>query len=75
MKCRNLNEVLDARQGRFVSVLLKNGLKRELYSAKVHAYSSDVVRFKDTKGGERRVDRAKIVRAKVAERYFKRSRS
>ena len=75
MKCRNLNEVLDARQGRFVSVLLKNGLKRELYSAKVHAYSSNVVRFKDTNGGERRVDSAKIVRAKVAERYFKRSRS
>lgn len=75
MKCRNLNEVLDARKGRFVSVLLKNGLKRELYSAKVHAYSSDAVRFMDTNGGERRVDRAKIVRAKVAERYFKRSRS
>jgi len=75
MKCRNLNEVLDARKGRFVSVLLKNGLKRELYSAKVHDYNSHVVRFKDTNGGERRVSRAKIVRAKVAERHFKRSRT
>jgi hypothetical protein len=74
MKCRNLNEVLDARKGRFVSVLLKNGLKRELYSAKVHCFSSKVVRFTDTNGGERRVNRARIVRAKVAERYFKRSR-
>lgn len=75
MKCRNINEVLDSRKGRFVSVLLKNGLKRELYSAKVHAYNSKVVRFLDTNGGERRVDRAKIVRAKVAEKFFKRSRS
>ena len=74
MKCRNLNEVLDARKGRFVSVLLKNGLKRELYSAKVHGFSPKVVRFTDTNGGERRVNRAMIVRAKVAERYFKRSR-
>jgi hypothetical protein len=75
MKCRNLNEVLDSRKGRFVSVLLKNGLKRELYSAKVHDYNSNAVRFRDTNGGERRVDRSMIIRAKVAERYFKRSRS
>ncbi len=75
MKCRNLNEVLDSRKGRFVSVLLKNGLKRELYSAKVHDYNSKVVRFKDTNGGERRVSRSKIVRVKVAERAFKRTRA
>ena len=75
MKCRNLNEVLDARKGRFVSVLLKNGMKRELYSAKVHDFNSKVVRFRDTNGGERRVNRASIVRAKVAERLFKRSRA
>ena len=73
MKCRNLNEVLDSRTGRFVSVLLKNGLKRELYSAKVHDYNSNVVRFKDTNGGERRVNRAKVIRAKVASRFFKRA--
>ena len=73
MKCRNLNEVLDSRKGRFVSVLLKNGLKRELYSAKVHDYNSNVVRFKDTNGGERRVNRAKVIRAKVASRFFKRA--
>lgn len=73
MKCRNINEVLDARKGRFVSVLLKNGLKRELYSAKVHDYNSKVIRFKDTNGGERRVNRAKVIRAKVASRFFKRS--
>mgnify|MGYP006083806481 CR=1 len=74
MKCRNLNEVLDARKGRFVSVLLKNGMKRELYSAKVHDFNSMVVRFKDTNGGERRVSRSSIIRAKVAKRFFKRSR-
>jgi hypothetical protein len=73
MKCRNLNEVLDSRKGRFVSVLLKNGLKRELYSAKVHDYNSNVIRFKDTNGGERRVNRAKVVRAQVASRFFKRA--
>lgn len=75
MKCRNINEVLDSRKGRFVSVLLKNGLKRELYSAKVHGYNSKIVRFLDTNGGERRVSRTKIIRAKVAEKFFKRSRS
>ena len=73
MKCRNLNEVLDSRKGRFVSVLIKNGLKRELYSAKVHDYNSNVIRFKDTNGGERRVNRARVIRAKVSSRFFKRA--
>ena len=75
MKCRNINQVLDAHKGRFVSVLLKNGLKRELYSAKIRSASPSVVRFKDTNGGERRVKRDRIVRVKLSRDYFKRTRS
>ena len=74
MKCRNINQVLDAHKGRFVSVLLKNGLKRELYSAKIRGVSPTIVRFKDTNGGERRVKRERIVRVKLSKDYFKRSR-
>lgn len=75
MKCKNINQVLDTHKGRFVSVLLKNGLKRELYSAKIRGVSPQVVRFKDTNGGERRVKRNRIVRVKLSKDYFQRSRS
>ena len=74
MKCRNINQVLDTHKGRFVSVLLRNGLKRELYSAKIRAVSPTIVRFKDSNGGERRVKRDRIVRVKLSKDYFKRSR-
>tara|TARA_B100001094_G_scaffold174264_1_gene168514 strand:- start:94 stop:324 length:231 start_codon:yes stop_codon:yes gene_type:complete len=72
-KQKYLQNVVDNLKGRFVSLLVKNGEQRKVFSAKVNGVTSRHVMFTDTNGGNRRVNRRHVLRATCADKSFKRS--
>ena len=70
-----LQNVVDSLKGRFTSLLVKKGEQRRVYSAKITGVTSRHVMFKDTNGGNRRVNRRHVLRATCADKTFKRSMS
>jgi len=72
-KQKYLQNVVDNLKGRFVSLLVKNGEQRKVFSAKVNSVTSRHVMFTDTNGGNRRVNRRHVLRATCADKSFKRS--
>ena len=79
MKHRNLSSVLDNLQGRFVSVLVKNGVNRQSYSAKLKSHNSKVVTFVDTNEPKgrifRKVRRSAILGLKSGKHSFRRTKA
>jgi len=73
MKHKQLKNVVDNLKGRFVSLLVKNGEQRRVFSAKVTSATSKNIMFLDTNGGRRRVSRRKVLRATCSTDTFKRS--
>ena len=74
MKHKQLKSVVDNLKGRFVSLLVKNGEQRKVYSAKVTSATSKNILFKDSNGGNRRVARTKVLRATCASDTFQRAK-
>jgi hypothetical protein len=78
MKHHNLSSVLNNLQGRFVSVLVKNGQTRQAYSAKLVGHSSSTVTFVDTNENKgrnyRKVDRKSIIGLKSGSNSFRRTK-
>ena len=72
-KQKYLQNVVDNLKGRFVSLLVKNGEQRKVFSAKVNSVTPRHVLFTDTNGGNRRVNRRHVLRATCADKSFKRS--
>ena len=72
-KQKYLQNVVDNLKGRFVTLLVKNGEQRKVFSAKVISVTSRHVMFTDTNGGNRRVNRRHVLRATCADKSFKRS--
>jgi hypothetical protein len=72
-KQKYLQNVVDSLKGRFVSLLVKNGEQRKVFSAKVNSVTPRHVMFTDTNGGNRRVNRRHVLRATCADKTFKRS--
>ena len=72
-KQKYLQNVVDNLKGRFVSLLVKNGEQRKVFSAKVNSVTPRHVMFTDTNGGNRRVNRRHVLRATCADKTFKRS--
>ena len=70
-----LQNVVDSLKGRFVSLLVKNGEQRKVFSAKINGVTSRHVMFSDMNGSNRRVARRYILRATCADKTFKRSMS
>jgi len=79
MKHHNLSSVLNNLQGRFVSVLVKNGQTRQAYSAKVVGHSPSSVTFVDTnetKGRNyRKINRKSILALKSGKNTFRRTKA
>jgi|SaaInlV_125m_DNA_1040241.scaffolds.fasta_scaffold30046_4 hypothetical protein len=78
MKHNNLSSLLNNLQGKFVSVLVKDGQSRKAYSAKIKSHSPSVVTFVDTNEGKervyRRVKRGSILRLQSGKESFRRTR-
>ena len=72
-KQKYLQSVVDNLNGRFVSLLVKEGEQRKVYSARVNSTTAKNVMFTDTNGGNRKVNRRHILRETCADRTFKRS--
>ena len=53
-----LKNVVDSLKGRFVSLLVKQGEQRKVFSAKVNSVTPRHVMFSDMNGRNRRVNRA-----------------
>ena len=73
IKQKYLQSVVDNLKGRFVSLLVKEGEERKVYSARVNSTSATNVMFTDTNGGNRRVNRRHVLRVTCADKTFKRS--
>ena len=73
IKQKYLQSVVDNLKGRFVSLLVKQGEERKVYSAKVTSSTSKNIMFTDTNGGNRKVNRRHILRATCSDKKFKRS--
>jgi hypothetical protein len=61
----NVDQVVIGAQGRFVSVLVKDGISRKSFSAKVHSVSDSYISFTDTnneKFSNRRVSMDNVLR-------------
>ena len=78
MKHNNLSSVLNNLQGRFVSVLVKDGVNRLSYSAKLKSHNSKVVTFVDTNEGKgrvfRKVRRSAVLGLKSGKDSFRRTK-
>lgn len=72
-KQKYLQNVVDSLKGRFVSLLVKKGEQRKVFSAKLNSVTPRHVMFTDTNGGNRRVNRRHVLRATCADKTFKRS--
>lgn len=72
-KQKYLQSVVDNLNGRFVSLLVKEGEQRKVYSARVNSTTAQNIMFTDTNGGNRKVNRRHVLRATCANRTFKRS--
>jgi hypothetical protein len=70
---KQLKSVVDSLSGRVVSLLVKQGEQRKVYSAKLKSTTAKNVMFTDTNGGNRRVNRRNILRATCGDSTFKRS--
>ena len=68
-----LQSVVDSLNGRFVSLLVKEGEQRKAYSVKVNSSTPKNILFSDTNGGNRRVNRRHVLRATCGDKTFKRS--
>ena len=68
-----LKNVVDSLKGRFVSLLVKQGEQRKVFSAKVNSVTPRQVMFSDMNGANRRVNRRHVLRATCANKSFKRS--
>ena len=68
-----LQSVVDSLKGRFVSLLVKEGEQRKVYSVKVNSSTSKNILFSDTNGGNRRVNRRHVLRATCGNKTFRRS--
>ena len=68
-----LQSVVDSLNGRFVSLLVKEGEQRKAYSVKVNSSTPKNILFSDTNGGNRRVNRRHVLRATCGNKTFKRS--
>ena len=68
-----LQSVVDSLKGRFVSLLVKEGEQRKVYSVKVNSSTSKNILFSDTTGGNRRVNRRHVLRATCGNKTFRRS--
>jgi len=68
-----LQSVVDSLNGRFVSLLVKEGEQRKAYSVKVNSATPKNILFSDTNGGNRRVNRRHVLRATCGNKTFKRS--
>jgi|TARA_Y100000287_G_C14231631_1_gene362156 hypothetical protein len=44
----NIQQVVNGAQGRFISVLVKDGINRQSFSAKIHSVSDKYITFTDT---------------------------
>ncbi len=79
MKHSNLSSVLNNLQGRFVSVLVKDGTNRHSYSAKLKGHNSEVVTFVDTNESKgrvfRKVRRSSILGLKSGKNSFRRTKA
>lgn len=79
MKHHNLSSVLNNLQGRFVSVLVKNGQTRQAYSAKLVGHSPSSVTFVDTNEAKgrnyRKVNRKSILALKSGKNTFRRTKA
>lgn len=64
-----LEEVLENHKGRFVSLLVQRGDERKSHSVKV-GNSNKLVCFKDMNGGNRRVVKGRILKAKCGSNVF-----
>lgn len=73
IKQKYLQSVVDNLKGRFVSLLVKEGEERKVYSAKVTSSTSKNILFTDTNGGNRIVSRRHVLRATCSNKKFKRS--
>jgi len=68
-----LQSVVDSLNGRFVSLLVKEGEQRKAYSVKVNSSTPKNILFSDTNGGNRRVNRRHVLRATCGNKTFRRS--
>ena len=68
-----LKNVVENLRGRFVSLLVKQGDQRKVFSAKVKSVTARHVMFSDMNGANRRVNRRHVLRATCADKSFKRS--
>ena len=68
-----LQSVVNNLKGRFVSLLVKQGEQRKVFSAKVTSSTAKNIMFTDTNGGNRRVNRRHVLRATCSDKTFKRS--
>ena len=68
-----LQSVVDSLKGRFVSLLVKEGEQRKVYSVKVNSSTPKNILFSDTNGGNRRVNRRHVLRATCGNKTFRRS--
>ncbi len=79
MKHKNLSSVLNNLQGRFVSVLVKDGANRHSYSAKLKGHNSEVVTFVDTNESKgrnfRKVRRSAVLGLKSGKHSFRRTKA
>jgi len=78
MKHNNLSSVLNNLQGRFVSVLVKDGDQRKSYSGKLKSHNTKVVTFVDTNEGKgrtfRKVKRSSVLGLKSGRHSFRRTK-
>lgn len=78
MKHSNLSSVLNNLQGRFVSVLVKDGANRTSYSAKLKSHNSDTLTFVDTNESKgrifRKVRRSAVLGLKSGKNSFRRTK-
>lgn len=79
MKHSNLSSILNNLQGRFVSVLVKDGANRISYSAKLKSHTPQVVTFVDTNEGKgrvfRKVRRSSVLGLKSGKHSFRRTKA
>jgi hypothetical protein len=71
----NITQVVTGAQGRFVSLLVANGLQRKAHSGKVAKVTPTHVYFTDTNNGRpnRRVARKNVLRTACGKAVFARS--
>ena len=78
MKQNNQTSVLNNLQGRFVSVLVKDGDQRKSYSGKLKSHNPKVVTFVDTNEGKgrtfRKVKRSSVLGLKSGKHSFRRTK-